>query len=199
MWTRTDRQRPTSPRKSVACMAQLLAGNNSPSNQRWAMSPKSPPINSAKRSCIFYWPQNHRATLFASSSARLILSEWAMATAAGPGAFIVNTGDTFITARWLLGAMAGGCADHRRGQIRAWRPGRCPPAAGSRARRTSCCSSTCERHLRSCATAAHSRERPCTGEERHQPRRAVACCAFRWLVTVGALPALKGCLVTNLP
>ena len=180
-------------------MAQLLAGNNSHSNQRWAMSPKSPPINTAKRRCIFYWPQNHRATLFASSSARLILSEWAMATAAGPGAFIVNTGDTFITARWLLGAMAGGCADHRRGQIRAWRPGRCPPAAGSRARRTSCCSSTCERHLRSCATAAHSRERPCTGEERHQPRRAVACCAFRWLVTVGALPALKGCLVTNLP
>ena len=185
MWTRTDRQRPTSPRKSVACMAQLLAGNNSSSNKCWAMSPKSPPINTVKRRCIFYWPQNHRATLFASSSARLIPSEWAMATVAGPGAFIVNTGDTFITARWLLGAMAGGGADHRRGRSA------CGGLADGRLLHDLVRGGPPVAVWHVNATSGHARRQPTRVSARARERSdtslaAVTCCAFRWLITVGA-------------
>jgi hypothetical protein len=45
---------------------------------------------------------------------------WAIAVMAAPGAFTVNIGDTFVTARWLLGAMAGCGAYHWWDQIGAW-------------------------------------------------------------------------------
>jgi hypothetical protein len=51
------------------------------------MSPKSPPINTAKRHSLFYWPQNHHI-LSPSSSTRLIPFEWVMTTWQGSPAIV---------------------------------------------------------------------------------------------------------------